>query len=1114
VGNEIELVVTASDATKPTQDALKASYNEWAKSFQPIGLTATNPINDAFMAQVRASIKELSSQELLIPVEPDTEAFREQLQAQVQEIASVTKADIPLEPANADAFRAEVLEQVEAISAQARVVVEVDTDEASLAEARAAILSAADASQAEVQAQQDLNDALAKNNADDIAKAEEDLAAAQKTSADTAEAQAAAMDVAAEAEAAASVAAEAASTSFRGMGAAMGPVYLLINAVQMAMFAFGGSSSSVAAGVQDMSQQLIALGRDGSSAASSLSGNSGLAGINTQLDTIGSSSAAFSQAFSGSLQMAKGYVENLTSAQSALGAQSVVVGQEMVSGSSGGKAAGESLTETYKTTTQTIAQLTQQVNDHKIAESSLPQAVQDNITKYNAYNDVINQATKAYNDEQASLLVITQDLAQQGIVLSSAQQGWNSIGQAVAGTVSQYNTATAGVKEITDATVAAAAANISATTQFQQLDQAVTSSANSLAQAEHGIVSAQQGVASALQGIQSAQDGATQAEQAYQNALGQETVAQQAVAAARKAAQQNLIDLQLQANDAAAGTLNAGVGLFDATTSAAALGVNASNAHSIAAGQVTAGNEAQVKAAIALIEAQNQVADAQNSSAQAQSGLTSAQQLGIDGNAGVVSANQSLVNSSQQVVSAQHGVQTAQEAVNAASLALSNAQYAVQQAQQAARQASEAYTTAQQDASRNTDITTAAGNRNYTMLEGLYEKNYSATQSVQDATAATEAEGEKMGFTAGQIDGVISAVTRIPLVTNFSIVGTPSLNLATLLQQASAQGISPYSLGLPASQVDLAQGGTHYAQGGPIGGAGGPTADDQLIWASSGEHMWTADEVQAAGGHQAVAALRRSAKGYASGGPVTPQQAMGVNLRLAGWDAFLQSVSYGLQGMGAKTPNLPTGTQKVDLGSFGVPTVGITGGVSGSRAQNKAIMQQVFASMFGWTGQQWADAVTLEMMEAGFNNTAQNPTSTAYGMGQFLNSTWAGYGIPKTSDPTLQSEAMGRYISARYGSPAGALSHEDAYHWYGAGGPAGGVVGIGDGGPEAVRLPNGSTVMPAANTAALSQGADQITKIEVIFGGNTDGALATAFMKLVRGNEIQLNVNGQRVRVG
>ncbi|MFW3168523.1 lytic transglycosylase domain-containing protein [Geodermatophilus sp. CPCC 206100] len=68
--------------------------------------------------------------------------------------------------------------------------------------------------------------------------------------------------------------------------------------------------------------------------------------------------------------------------------------------------------------------------------------------------------------------------------------------------------------------------------------------------------------------------------------------------------------------------------------------------------------------------------------------------------------------------------------------------------------------------------------------------------------------------------------------------------------------------------------------------------------------------------------------------------------------------------------------------------------------------------------------------ESGWNPNAQNPTSTAYGIPQFLNSTWAGTGIAKTSDGYRQIDAGLIYIENRYGSPCAAWAHSKANNWY------------------------------------------------------------------------------------
>jgi Transglycosylase SLT domain len=68
--------------------------------------------------------------------------------------------------------------------------------------------------------------------------------------------------------------------------------------------------------------------------------------------------------------------------------------------------------------------------------------------------------------------------------------------------------------------------------------------------------------------------------------------------------------------------------------------------------------------------------------------------------------------------------------------------------------------------------------------------------------------------------------------------------------------------------------------------------------------------------------------------------------------------------------------------------------------------------------------------ESGWNPNAQNPSSTAYGIPQFLDSTWASTGIAKTSDGYRQIDAGLIYIDSRYGSPCGAWDHSQANGWY------------------------------------------------------------------------------------
>ncbi|HEU5026595.1 MAG TPA: hypothetical protein VFV01_16890 [Spirillospora sp.] len=139
---------------------------------------------------------------------------------------------------------------------------------------------------------------------------------------------------------------------------------------------------------------------------------------------------------------------------------------------------------------------------------------------------------------------------------------------------------------------------------------------------------------------------------------------------------------------------------------------------------------------------------------------------------------------------------------------------------------------------------------------------------------------------------------------------------------------------------------------------------------------------------------------------------------------------------GVRLPNLPSSSTLTALGRAG-----------------NAEAVRLAATPYGWgSGAEWNALEAVIMRESGFNNLAQNPTSTAYGMFQFLNSTWGAYG-PKTSDPLLQSKYGMEYIAGRYHDPLGALAHEQAFGWYDQGGlvpPGPSLVYNGTGAPELI----------------------------------------------------------------
>lgn len=95
---------------------------------------------------------------------------------------------------------------------------------------------------------------------------------------------------------------------------------------------------------------------------------------------------------------------------------------------------------------------------------------------------------------------------------------------------------------------------------------------------------------------------------------------------------------------------------------------------------------------------------------------------------------------------------------------------------------------------------------------------------------------------------------------------------------------------------------------------------------------------------------------------------------------------------------------------------------------------------YGWKGPQWDALYDLVRRESGWRPGADNPTSSAWGLFQFIESTSRNYGIPHGRASWQQQVDAGlRYIYDRYKSPAQALKHwqarvpingRDVGHWY------------------------------------------------------------------------------------
>jgi TP901 family phage tail tape measure protein len=212
------------------------------------------------------------------------------------------------------------------------------------------------------------------------------------------------------------------------------------------------------------------------------------------------------------------------------------------------------------------------------------------------------------------------------------------------------------------------------------------------------------------------------------------------------------------------------------------------------------------------------------------------------------------------------------------------------------------------------DLNTEAGRANQSAFNGIAKAAMTSAEASATETLATEgsaaAQSQLQGALRTSYDDLVTAAGQLGKTGDEAdtmarkALGIPkNVNIdAWIADHASStlDGIKGKADGLDGKSVDIyvnthettyqktlkdptgmgsSIGGRQngslaggFAAGGPIFGPGTGTSDEIPAWLSNGEHVWTAEEVRAAGGHGAVESLRSMAKrglpAFATGGRV------------------------------------------------------------------------------------------------------------------------------------------------------------------------------------------------------------------------------------------------------
>lgn len=148
--------------------------------------------------------------------------------------------------------------------------------------------------------------------------------------------------------------------------------------------------------------------------------------------------------------------------------------------------------------------------------------------------------------------------------------------------------------------------------------------------------------------------------------------------------------------------------------------------------------------------------------------------------------------------------------------------------------------------------------------------------------------------------------------------------------------------------------------------------------------------------------------------------------------------------------------------------------------------------------------------ESGWNPKAQNPSSSAYGIGQALPpSKMASFGSDYMTNPITQLKWMKSYVNGRYGGIKNAYAFWKNHHWYANGGRTNGVglVGEVDGEDEWVINPNrrsaDETILGSIKETADKQPNSFAAKLAQVVNTAKSGSQSNLIAQVPHGSHAQ-----------